>query len=133
VRFEVLTAASTKMAVFWVMRRVVWLEVHRRFRGAYCLQHLMLEVASTSETLVNIYQTTRSKIPVGSHVQEMLSSFKGREIHFRFALLLYPFLFQLYRFFTLLLFRTNPVASADLYYRPVCVRPSLCLVLQSRT
>jgi hypothetical protein len=39
VRFQVLTAASMKMAVFWVVapRRLV--EVYRRFRGACCLHH----------------------------------------------------------------------------------------------
>jgi hypothetical protein len=46
VRFEVLTAASVEMAVFWVVapcRAIV----------------LLMEVASTSDTSVNVYQTTR--------------------------------------------------------------------------
>jgi hypothetical protein len=48
VGFEVLTAVSTKMAVF----------------GAIAL---MMEAARTSETLVNFYQTTRRYNPEDSH------------------------------------------------------------------
>jgi hypothetical protein len=44
VGFEVLTAVSTKIAVFWF--------VAPRFA-------LMMEAARTSETLVNFYQITR--------------------------------------------------------------------------
>jgi hypothetical protein len=51
VRFEVLTAASMKMAVFWVV--------------------VMMEAASTSETLVNIYQSTRRNNPEDSHLQKI--------------------------------------------------------------
>jgi hypothetical protein len=55
--------------------------LYRRFRGAYYLHHqgddggskylsnaLMLEAASTSETLVNFYQTTRRNNPEDSHL-----------------------------------------------------------------
>jgi hypothetical protein len=48
VGFEVLTAASTKMAVFWVVA-------------------LMMEAARSSETLVNFYQTTWCYNPEDSH------------------------------------------------------------------
>jgi hypothetical protein len=51
VGFEVLTAVSTKMAVFWVIA-------------------LMMEAARTSETLVNFYQTTRSYNPEDSHLRQ---------------------------------------------------------------
>jgi hypothetical protein len=50
VGFEVLTAVSTKMAVF----------------------ALMMEAASTSETLVNFYQTTRRYNPEDSHLQILI-------------------------------------------------------------
>jgi hypothetical protein len=53
VGFEVLTAASMKMAVFWVV--------------APC--SLMMEAASTSETSVNFYQTTRRYNPEESYLQ----------------------------------------------------------------
>jgi hypothetical protein len=38
-RFQVLTAASMKMAVFWVVTLCSLVEVYRHFRGAYCLHH----------------------------------------------------------------------------------------------
>jgi hypothetical protein len=55
VGFEVLTAVSTKMVVFWVV--------------APCSLAiaLMMEAARTSETLVNFYQTTRHYNPEDSH------------------------------------------------------------------
>jgi hypothetical protein len=37
--FEVLTAVSTKMAVFWVVAPCSLVEVYQRFTGACCLQH----------------------------------------------------------------------------------------------
>jgi hypothetical protein len=39
VGFEVLTAVSTKMAVFWVVAPCSLVEVYRRFRGPCCLHH----------------------------------------------------------------------------------------------
>jgi hypothetical protein len=38
-RFEILTAASMKMAVFWVVALCSLVEVYRRFRGTCCLHH----------------------------------------------------------------------------------------------
>jgi hypothetical protein len=57
VGFEVLTAMSTMMAVFWVV--------------APCSLAiaLMMEAARTSETLVNFYQTTRRYNPEDSHLR----------------------------------------------------------------
>jgi hypothetical protein len=69
VRFEVLTAASIKMTVFWVAAPCSLVEFYRRYRGAIIA--LMMEAASTSETLVNFYQTTRRK-PEDSHLQKVL-------------------------------------------------------------
>jgi hypothetical protein len=39
VGFEVLTAASMKTAVFWVVAPCSVVEVYQRFRDAYCLHH----------------------------------------------------------------------------------------------
>jgi hypothetical protein len=39
VGFEVLTAVSTKMVVFWVATPCSLVEVYQRFRGPYCLHH----------------------------------------------------------------------------------------------
>jgi hypothetical protein len=39
VGFEVLTAVSTKMAVFWVVAPCSLVEVYQRFRGHCCLRH----------------------------------------------------------------------------------------------
>jgi hypothetical protein len=58
VGFEVLTAVSTKMAVFWVIIA------------------LMMKAERTSETLVNFYQTTWRYNPEDSHQ----SSFMPTEI-----------------------------------------------------
>jgi hypothetical protein len=72
-RFQVLTAASMKMTVLWMMRRVVWQKftdvypkVTRTRRGL--LIALMIEAASTSETSVSFYRTTRH-IPEESHLE----------------------------------------------------------------
>jgi hypothetical protein len=47
VGFEVLTAVSTKMAVFWVVGPCNLVEVYQRFRGP-CLHH-------QGDELVNFY------------------------------------------------------------------------------
>jgi hypothetical protein len=39
VGFEVLTAVSTKIAVFWVVATCSLVEVYQRFRGTCCLHH----------------------------------------------------------------------------------------------
>jgi hypothetical protein len=62
-RFQVLMAVSMKMAVLWIVPPLSLIEVYRHFRGACCLHYqgkliaLMMEAASTSETLVNFYET----------------------------------------------------------------------------
>jgi hypothetical protein len=62
VGFEVLTAVSTKMVVFWVVA------------PSSLAIALMMEAARTSETLVNFYQTTRRYNPEGSHISKPISS-----------------------------------------------------------
>jgi hypothetical protein len=39
VRFQVLTATSMKMSVFWDVAPCILVDTGRRFRGAYCLHH----------------------------------------------------------------------------------------------
>jgi hypothetical protein len=68
--FEVFTAASMKMAVFWVVVPCSLVEVYQRFRGPCCLHiiALMMEASRTSVTLVNFYQTTRRRNPEYSYL-----------------------------------------------------------------
>jgi hypothetical protein len=70
VRFLVLMAVSMKMAAFWVDALCRLVEVYWRFRGA-----LMMVAASTSETLVNFYQTTRCNNPEDSHLLRFVSMY----------------------------------------------------------
>jgi hypothetical protein len=39
VRFQVLTAASMKIIVFWDVAPCSLIEVYQRFRGTYCIHH----------------------------------------------------------------------------------------------
>jgi hypothetical protein len=64
VGFGVLTAVSTKMAVFWAVAPCSLVEV---------LIALMMEGARTSETLVNFYQTTRRYNPEDSHLSSYIT------------------------------------------------------------
>jgi hypothetical protein len=70
VRFQVLTAARTNMAVFWVVALCNLVEVYRRFIGHYCFSHHERDdgAADTHETSVNFYQTTTRNIPEDSHL-----------------------------------------------------------------
>jgi hypothetical protein len=68
-RFEVLTAASMKMAVFLVVAPYSLVEVYQRLRGTSCLIALIMESVCTSETLVSFYQTTRRYNPVDIHTK----------------------------------------------------------------
>jgi hypothetical protein len=61
------------MAVFWVVASCSLVEVYQRFRGPISQTvstraAMMMEVARTSETLVNFYQTTRRYNPEDSHL-----------------------------------------------------------------
>jgi hypothetical protein len=60
---------SLKCTVFWDVALCSTFEVHRRFRGAYCLHHqgaLMMDVVRTSETSVHFNMTTQLYIPEDS-------------------------------------------------------------------
>jgi hypothetical protein len=74
VSFEVLTAASMKMAVFWVAATCGLVKVYRCFRGACCFRHRPYdEATSTSETSVNFYQSTQRNTTEDSHLGMQLS------------------------------------------------------------
>jgi hypothetical protein len=80
VGFEVLTAASMKMAVFWAVAPCSLVEVTivseilatciiRAINGrGRSLIALMMEAGSTCETLVNFYHTTRRYNPEDSYL-----------------------------------------------------------------
>jgi hypothetical protein len=66
-RFEVLTATCMKMAVFWMLHRVVWsisTRVSEELTASIIrlVNYLMMEAVSSSETSVSIYVTTRYNI-----------------------------------------------------------------------
>jgi hypothetical protein len=56
------------MTVFWDVPCSL-VDIDRRFRGAYSLIALMTEAASSSETLVDIYQTKRRNNPEDSYLR----------------------------------------------------------------
>jgi hypothetical protein len=47
-----------KITVFWVLVQCSMEEIYQSFRGICCVNSPTMEAASTSETLVNFYQTT---------------------------------------------------------------------------
>jgi hypothetical protein len=65
-RFQVLTAASMKFRVFRDILPCSQIDVDRRFRGEWL--DLMMEVAHTTETSVDIDLTTRQYIPEKSEL-----------------------------------------------------------------
>jgi hypothetical protein len=71
VRFQVLTAASMKMAVFEVVVPCSLVEVYRRFRGTCCLHRVALitDAVSISKTSIKFYQIARRNNPEDSHLQ----------------------------------------------------------------
>jgi hypothetical protein len=68
VTFQVLTATSMMMAVFWNVAPCSLVDIDRRFRGAYRLNH-QGDVVNSSETSVSIYQSVRRNIPQDSNLQ----------------------------------------------------------------
>jgi hypothetical protein len=70
VRFEILTAASMNVSVFWVVAPCSLVEV-------YQLIALMMEAASTSETSVNFHQTAWCNNPEDSRLHG-LTVFENR-------------------------------------------------------
>jgi hypothetical protein len=72
VRFEVLTAASMMIVVFWVVAPRILVEFHRRFRGVSIIR-TMMEAASTSEMSLNFYQNTRRNNTEDSRLRSVLN------------------------------------------------------------
>jgi hypothetical protein len=60
VRFQVLTAASMKMAVFWVVAPCSLVDVYQRFRGPCCLHHQGM-------ALTRLHGATTQKITIFCH------------------------------------------------------------------
>jgi hypothetical protein len=60
-----------KTIIFWDVSPFSLVEVYRRFRVACCLHHQGDEAANTSETSVNLYETTRHNIPEDSHLHTL--------------------------------------------------------------
>jgi hypothetical protein len=60
-----------KMAAFWDVAQCILADIHRRFRRAYYLHHGD-EWVSSSETSVNIYQTTMRNIPADSYLHKLI-------------------------------------------------------------
>jgi hypothetical protein len=73
------------MDAFWVVAQFSLAEVYRRFRGVCCLHHQvdnMMQAASTSETLVNFYQTTRRNNPEDCHLHtRRRENLKSHKLH----------------------------------------------------
>jgi hypothetical protein len=61
VRYQVLTAASVKVTVFWDIAPCSLVEIDRRFRRTIAL--MMMEAESISEESVYLYEITRRYIP----------------------------------------------------------------------
>jgi hypothetical protein len=69
VRFQVLTAASLKMTVFWDVESCKLIETDRRFRGVYCLISVTMEAINASEMSANFYKTIRRNISEDGHLE----------------------------------------------------------------
>jgi argininosuccinate synthase len=83
-RFQVLSAASMKMYVFWLVAPCSLVEVFRRFNQSLArslLIVLTMEAASTFKMSVNLYQTTRRNNPEDCHLRgdEPSGFIKGME------------------------------------------------------
>jgi hypothetical protein len=63
VRFQVLMEMSMKMAVLWDVVPC---------SPVYMCDDMMMEAVSSSEMLVNTYQTTQCNIPEDSHIHKMI-------------------------------------------------------------
>jgi hypothetical protein len=64
-----------KLAVFWILAPFSLVDVHEHLRGTWSIPHhqgLMMEAASISEMLVNIYQTAQCYNPKDSHLEAIM-------------------------------------------------------------
>jgi hypothetical protein len=105
-----------KMAVFWVVAPCSLVEVYQRFRGPCCLHYqgdkLMMEAASTSETMVNFYQTTHCYNPEDSHAH---SKYFRISLQRLFSVIVTHLKAQ-FSFFTLLITVTMIVFNFSLFF-----------------
>jgi hypothetical protein len=67
--FEVLTAVSTKMAVFWVVAPSSLVEVYQRFRGPCCLHHQGDEAQKTAVFVITLFLCEVFRPRLGNHAQ----------------------------------------------------------------
>jgi hypothetical protein len=103
--FQVLTAKSVKMAVFWGVAPCSLVEVYCRFRGAYCLHHHSDALATqynipSSITSLFVAETggrsapvhygsnrcwamTSQSVPRGSWIEVYFCRFRGQTAHRR--------------------------------------------------
>jgi hypothetical protein len=75
VTLQVVTSSNVPMAAFWDILPCSVIEVERRFRDAYCVQHEGVDGGSRvliSETSVYLCDTTRRYIQYGCHLQGKL-------------------------------------------------------------
>jgi hypothetical protein len=79
--FEVLSAVSTKMAVFWVVASCSLVEVYRRFRGPCCLHH-QLEFGRRPEVSSVGRNDTFACLDFGRHQWVVIHEFFSMEILF---------------------------------------------------
>jgi hypothetical protein len=70
VTFQVLTAASLKMTIFWDVAPCSLIEDSGVFAAS--IIRAMMEEAITSETSLNIYQTARCNIPEDSRIHTVM-------------------------------------------------------------
>jgi hypothetical protein len=93
--FEVLTAASMKIAVFWVVAPCSLVEVYQRFRGPCCLHHQDDDTKSVfitawrSRRNRNIWKSETLKVWWASQTDESLLLNKVRYKHKEFVFSLY--------------------------------------------
>jgi hypothetical protein len=76
VGFEVLTAVSTKMAVFWVVAPCSLVEVYQRFRGPCCPHHKGDRLGNNTEIKVgnkgNLYMLENTNQSVDEIIKSYL-------------------------------------------------------------
>jgi hypothetical protein len=51
-RFQILTATSMEMAVFWDVAQCSLVDIDKRFRGAYCLHHHVVDLDDGGSKLI---------------------------------------------------------------------------------
>jgi hypothetical protein len=75
VRLQVLTATSMKVTVFLDVAPCSLIEIHKYFRGVYCLHGLgdeliplKMKAVDISKASVSFYETTRRNIPEDNHL-----------------------------------------------------------------